>query len=507
MTAEKDAPSRESAADGFALRVRAALAWRYGSQIAAQVIAWSSTLLVVRLLDPSDYGLFAMSQVVVAGLNFMNGWGFANSLVQARTIDRRMIGQVFAMLLLTNGVLAVAQLAIAPLAATHFREPMVVDILRVQALLYLTTPFIALPSALLSRDIQFRSQALANMIAAIVGALTALVMAYLGYGVWALVYAPIAAFAVRGVILSVSSRLLVMPVFDFRGAGQIIGFGSAMTAIQLLWILQSQSDIFIAGRAFETYELGLYAEAVFLTMILTSRFLPPLNDVAYPAYSELHKRGDSLAPHFVRVMRTVSLVVMPFYIGLALTAPEAVETVFGEKWLPMAPIVSGLALAMPAIALQIMCSPATNATGRARISLYMSLFGALAFPASFLVGIGYGPMGLVHAWWIAAPALLIFSLAITLPVLEVSLSQLLRAIAPSLVATAMMAGAVAALDPQLVAWHSALRLVALIATGVAIYGGVLWIGYREVVLDAVSMIRRRPASVPEPGDRTQTISG
>ena len=507
MTAEKDASHDESSPEGFGTRVRAALAWRYGSQIAAQIIAWSSTLMVVRLLDPSDYGLFAMSQVVVAGLNFMNGWGFANSLVQARTVDKRMIGQVFAMLLLTNGVLAAAQLIIAPWAAAYFREPQVVDILRVQALLYLTTPFIALPSALLSRDIQFRPQALANMIAAIVGALTALALAYFGYGVWALVYAPIAAFAVRGLILSVSSRLLVRPVFDFRGAGQMIGFGSAMTAIQLLWIVQSQSDIFIAGRAFETYELGLYAEAIFLTMILTSRFLPPLNDVAFPAYSELHKEGRSLAPHFVRVMRTVSLVVMPFYIGLALTAPEAVETVFGEKWLPMAPIVSGLSLVMPAMALQIICDPATNATGHARISLYTSLFGAVVFPASFLVGIAYGPMGLVHAWWVAAPALLVFSLAVTLPVVKVGIGQLLRAVVPSLVATALMAGVVAALDMQLGSWHPALRLIALAASGAAIYGGVLWIGYKDVVLDAVAMIRRRPASVPEPGDRTQTISG
>ena len=489
------------------MRVRAALAWRYGSQIAAQVIAWSSTLMVVRLLDPSDYGLFAMSQVVVAGLNFMNGWGFANSLVQARTVDRRTIGQVFAMLLLTNGVLAIAQLAIAPLAAAYFREPMVANILRVQALLYLTTPFIALPSALLSRDLQFRPQALANMIAAIAGAITALVLAYLGFGVWALVYAPIAGFGVRGLILSLSSRLLVMPVFDFRGAGQIIGFGSAMTAIQLLWIVQSQSDVFIAGRAFETYELGLYAEAVFLTMILTSRFLPPLNDVAFPAYSELYKQGRSLAPHFIRVMRTVSLVVMPFYIGLALTAPEAVETVFGEKWLPMAPLVSGLALAMPAMALQIMCSPATNATGRARVSLYTSLFGAVVFPASFLVGIAYGPMGLVHAWWVAAPALMIFTLVLTLPVVKVRLVELLRAIVPSLVASALMAGGVAWLDVLASEWHYIARLALLVSTGAAIYGGVLWLAYRSVVLDAVAMIRRRPASVPEPGDRTQTISG
>ncbi|WP_156502023.1 oligosaccharide flippase family protein, partial [Erythrobacter sp. HI0063] len=99
---------------------------------------WVSTLMVVRLLEPSDYGLFAMSQVVLAALAFMNGWGFANSLVQEAEIDRRKVGQVFALLLLLNGTLAVAQFLIAPLAADYYGEPIVADMLRVQAVLFLT---------------------------------------------------------------------------------------------------------------------------------------------------------------------------------------------------------------------------------------------------------------------------------------------------------------------------------------------------------------------------------
>ena len=81
--------------DGFAARVRSALAWRWGSQLAAQIVTWTSTLIVVRLLDPADYGLFAMTQVVLAALNFLNGYSFATSLIQADEVDDRRIGQVF----------------------------------------------------------------------------------------------------------------------------------------------------------------------------------------------------------------------------------------------------------------------------------------------------------------------------------------------------------------------------------------------------------------------------
>ncbi len=69
----------------------------------------------------------------------------------------------------------------------------------------------------------------------------------------------------------------------------------------------------------------------------------------------------------------------------------------------MIPIIAGLAIAMPALALQIVCSPATNAIGRPRIYVMTSAFGAVLFPIAFLIGVDSGPMGLVYAWWMAAP--------------------------------------------------------------------------------------------------------
>ncbi|MGI8944386.1 MAG: lipopolysaccharide biosynthesis protein [Qipengyuania sp.] len=501
--------SDAQASQGFATRVRSALAWRYGSQIAAQVITWGSTLIVVRILDPSDYGLFAMSQVVLAALNFLNGYGFASSLVRQPQVGEREIGQAFALLLLLNTGLAVTQWLIAPMAADYYNQPIIADMLRVQALLYFTTPFIALPSAVLARRIRFREQGVSSVVSAVSGAISALALAWYGYGLWALVYAPIIAFAVRAVTLMVAAGVWVRPVFDFRGAGAMIGFGGAMTLAQLFWIIQSQSDIFIAGRTFEAHELGLYAEALFLTLIVTGRFLPPLNDVAFPAYAELHQTGRSLAPYFERAMRSVALVTAPVYVGLSLTAPEAVYTLFGEKWMPMAPIVAGLSLVMPLMALQIVCAPATDATGQARIHVTTTMFGALAFVACFLFGVRYGPMGLVHAWWAAAPLLLIFTLALTMPKVGMRISGFLAALVPALVATGVMAATVLAVRATLPEWHSAWRLALLVAAGALAYGATLWFGWQGVVRDSLAMFRGSPPPLAAraPGDRRVELRG
>ena len=480
---------------GFAARVRSAVAWRWGSQVVAQIITWTSTIAVFRILDPSDYGLFAMTQAVLAALNFLNGYSFATSLIQADEIDDRRVSQVFGMLILANAGIALAQFLLAPGAALYYGQPEVEGMLKFQALIFLTTPFIALPSALLARRIEFRSQGLVNLLCAIVGAATALGLAWIGFGVWALVYAPMAMAAVRALGLTISARLLVWPSFDFRGARDILSFGGALTLCQLLWIVQSQSDIFVAGRSFTTHELGIYAEALFLALVVTGRFLPPINEVAFPAYAELHKARRPLAPFFIRTLRTVLLVTAPIYVGLALTAESVILTIGGEKWAEMIPIIAGLALVMPFFAMQIVCSPVTNAIGRPRIYVTTSAIGAVLFPACFYFGITGGPMGLVHAWWVAAPLLLIATFALTLPAIDVRPADLFKQLLPVLLASAAMALTVTAAKYALPEISPPVQLLVLVPVGALVYVAALWLGWRNVLNETWAMLRgQKPAA-------------
>ena len=491
MTAIQPISADDSQAAGLGARVRSALAWRWGTQVLAQIMTWASTIAVVRLLSPSDYGLYAMTQAVVTALAFLNGQSFATSLIQTDRIDERRIGQVFGLLLLLNGGLALAQFLLAPLAARYYGEPLVEPMLRIQALIFLTIPFAALPQELLARRIEFRSQGLVNLASAVIGAGTALSLAWSGFGVWALVYAPIAMFATRAIGLTLAARVLVKPVFDLRGAGDLVTFGGALTICQFLWIIQSQSDIVIAGRTFAPHELGLYSEALFLTLIITGRFLPPINEVCFPTYAELYKAGRPLGPFFLRVQRMVALVVLPAYVGLSLVAEPAVETLFGPKWSAMAPIAAGLALAMPAFALQIVCSPATNGMGKPRTYLMTNGAGALIFPLLFLAGIRFGPQGLVTAWWIGAPALLAFTYALTLPKIAVRWGALAGALAPAVIATAAMAAVVLALRAVLPPLPAAAELALLASTGAAAYLAALLLVAREAVGEIVGFILRR----------------
>jgi O-antigen/teichoic acid export membrane protein len=487
----------------FASRVRSAVAWRWGTQVAAQLITWTSTLLVVRLLAPSDYGLFAMSQVVVTALAFLNGQSFATSIVQTDRVDTRRVGQVFGMLLLANGTLATVQFLFAPFAAGYFDEPQVASLLRVQAAIFLAIPFIALPSELLARQLQFRKQGQINMASALVGALTALILASNGWGVWALIFAGLSIFYAKAVGMMIAARFRVRPVFDPRGAWDLFTFGGTLTLCQLFWIIQSQSDIVIAGRLLPTHDLGLYSEALFLTLIVTGRFIPPINEVALAAYSELHRAGQPLGPYFLKTARMVMMVTAPIYVGLSLTADTAVPTLFGNKWVEMVPIVGGLAMVMPAFALQLICSPVTNAMGRPQVYLSTAIAGAIIMPTAFLIGVNgwlhrgdSEVMGLVHAWWFAAPILLAVTLARTLPQIKLSPLTLARELAPTALACGAMAAAVLAVRHFAPMDVPALDLAWNALVGAGVYTATFWFGFRPLVLETWAMLRKAEAAPP-----------
>jgi len=491
---KEDGQPSESAT-AFGDRVRSAVIWRSGSQILAQIITWGSTLLVIRLLDPADYGLFAMTQVVISFLAFLNGWGFASALVQSDSIDPFRIRQAFGLLLLLNALLAAIQYFGAPVAAAYYGQPMVAELLRVQALIFLATPFIALPEVMMSRALDFRRQAIVNLVAAFAGAGTALGCALAGYGVWTLVYAPIALFWTRALGLTIAARLLVWPSFDFRGCGQIVGFGSAVLFSQFFWLVQSQSDIFIAGSRFEPHALGLYAEALFLAQIFMAKFVPPLNEVAFPAYSRIKHDRAAVQWSFLKTVRLLTLVAAPFYCGLAVVAAPMVETLFGTKWLGMAPYIQLLSLALLVMTVQILFAPVNNALGKPSLSMFASLGGAFIFPTAFLIGANWGLEGIAWAWLVAAPLLLIVTARLSAPLIGVSLLDIGRAMLPGLAPALVMAIGVGVAEQSLGAlgWAAPIRLALLVAMGVALYAALLWLLEREAIAEVSRLvIRRRP---------------
>jgi O-antigen/teichoic acid export membrane protein len=489
---EPAAASPQAPRESFRDQVRSAVIWRSGTQIVGQMIAWAATFLVIRILAPTDYGLFAMAQVVLMLLNLLNGYGLASALIQKPDVGPRELRQAFGMLVLLNLVLGLLQLALAPVAAAYYRQEMVADLLRVQALLYLPTPFIAFSYALLARRMDFRRQAQVNLVSSVMGALAALGGALAGWGVWTLVFAPIVLFTTRAIGLTWAARSLMWPSFDFRGAGMMARYGGLIAAGQLFAFMQSQADVLIAGRLFEPHDIGIYTTALFLTQIFQNKFVPPLNEVAFSAYARIQHDSRTVATAFAKATRIIMIAALPFFIGLAVTAEPLVLVALGEKWRETVPIIQLIAVAMPFMTLFSLFPPVINALGRPGISVRNAALGAVLLPLAFLVGSQWGIIGLAAVWIVAYPVQLAIAAWWTLPVIGISKREFVRAIAPPVFAALAMAAAVMLADRLMPALPPLPRLAALVTVGGAVYAGWLLAFSRGAVIELISLIRRRP---------------
>ncbi|GGP00633.1 lipopolysaccharide biosynthesis protein [Stakelama pacifica] len=487
-----DTPNQPNqASESLRNQVRSAVIWRSGTQILGQLITWASTFLVIRILNPADYGLYAMTQVVLVLLNMLNGYGLASGLIQRESVDRHAMRQIFGMLILVNLALAILQVALAPLAAAYFRQPMVAHMLRVEALIYITTPFIAFPFALLARDMEFRRQAQVNFASAISGACAALAGAMAGLGVWTLVLAPITLFSVRAIGMMWAARAWMRPSFDFRGAGSLARYGGLMAAGQIFWFVQSQADVFIAGRHFDPHLLGIYTTSLFLTQIFVSKFVPPVNEVAFSAYARIQQDKSAVGYAFVKSVRVIMVAAMPFYLGLAVTAEPLVAVMLGAKWIEAGPIVRLLALAMPFMTLQVLFAPASDAMGRPGISARNSATGAILLSIGFLAGVRWGVTGLAASWLATYPLYLFISARRTLPVIGARWRAVGAAIAPPLLAASAMAALCLMVDGAFAQTLPPVsRLAILVATGAASYGALLMLFARSLVAEIWGLVRR-----------------
>ncbi|MFM5917688.1 MAG: lipopolysaccharide biosynthesis protein [Novosphingobium sp.] len=472
-------------------QVRSAVIWRSGTQVFSQLVAWASTFLVIRILNPSDYGLFAMTSVVLVLFGLLNGYGFANAAIARREAGREQLRQLFGLLIVINVAMTALQIAIAPLIAAYYRQPIVADMLRVQALIYLTNPFQALGYAVLSQAMDFRKQAQVNVVSALLSAATALGCALAGFGVWTLVAAPFAMFASRALGTITVARAWMWPSFDFKGAKALATYGGTIMAGQIFWFMQTQSDIIVAGRTFAPHELGFYTTALFLSQIFVTKVVPPLNEVAFSAYARIQDDLNAVSAGFLKSLRVIMTIALPFCMGLAAVAYPAVKVMLGDKWMPAAPIVQLLSLAMPFMTLHVLFGPAANACGHPRVTTRSAILGAVLMPLCYLVGVQWGAPGIAASWLVAYPLLTLISAAWIMPLLGVTATDIRDALLPPGIAALAMALGVTLLDRALPAMSPLLRLSSEVATGGAIYAGWMATFARDRLREMLDLVLKR----------------
>lgn len=435
--------------------------WTVAARIGLQLFTWPVTILIIRVLEPADYGLFAMAMVTIGFIALFSEIGLGVALVQAQVLDDAAKRAACTLIMGCNALLALAIATSAPLVATAFDEPDLVAVVQVLSVELVISSLAAVPQANLERQLRFKDLSIAAMAGGVVSATLALTGALLGWGVWSLVAGNLTLAAVRSALLIAFHGHFVWPALSGQAAIRpLIAFGGHILAGRCLWYWYGQADQIVLARILHASMLGYYSVASQLAMMPASKGMEAINRVIFPIVSRTRSDLPGLRRSYQRLVRLVATYAFAACWGLAAVAPELVAVILGEKWLSAATPLMLLSAVAPLRMLTALNNTVASAAGSPQASTKELALAGVLMPAAVVAGAWIdGLRGACMAWLISYPPIFLVSDLLTCAAIGHSTRAALRAVVAPLAAASLMWLSVLAIRAQLVgATHPALLL-------------------------------------------------
>jgi len=455
-------------------KVVASLLWQGSASLAGQAISWLVTLIVIRLLSPSDYGLMAMAGLSISFLMLVGDLGVGAVIVQAPALERPQLHALFAVALLAYLLGAIVAFASAPVAAVFFAEPRLISIVRALSLSFVFAGLYAVPQALVLRTLEFDRKGKIDVLATLVSSGVALSLALGGWGAWSLVGAALAIHAFKAAAYQIVRPCLFMRIPSFAVLRGMVNFGGLVTVDRILWFGYTNLDIAIAGRALGGALVGVYSVALSLACIPLDSVMSIVTQVSFSAFSRTQDDRESLRRGMLQALESVSLLAFPTFLGMAAVAPEALAIFVGPKWAAAVIPFQILCLALPFRAIGLLFAPALFGTGRPRLAVENNAITLAVVAVALIVGVQWGVVGLCAGWLVGyVPAFFVTTYR-ALATLEIPVGRAVPAMGIPLVATlAMGLGVVGARILVAEALPPAAALASLSLFGAGIYGALM----------------------------------
>lgn len=301
-------------------------------------------VVLARLLTPTEFGLIGMIMVFIAlGKVFLNS-GFGAALIQKQDATETHYSSVFyANILLSLAAAAALGLA-APWIARFYAQPALIAPTRVLGLNFIFAAFGLIQTTLLTKRMDFKTQAKVRLMAVGGSGVVGISMALLGAGIWSLVFQSLSNTLFDSLLLWGFSRWRPRRVFDLGALRELFGFGSRMLASGVIDVIFRNIYNIVIGKLFLPADLGYYTRANSLQQIPAQTLGNVLSRVTFPLFSEIQDEPDRIRNGVRKALRTVALVNFPLMIGLMVTARPLIITLIGEKWLPAVPYLQLLAV-------------------------------------------------------------------------------------------------------------------------------------------------------------------
>lgn len=361
-----------------------------------QVVGFALSIVLARLLEPEEFGTVALLTIFLALAGTFIDGGFGAALIQKKDADELDFNSIF---YFTLGI-ALALYALlwvsAGWIAAFYSKPVLIPVMRWQALSIILNAVNGIQNAVLSREMKFKVSFYSSLTGILAQGAIGISLAYYGYGIWALVYSSLGSSllstVVRGFLIGWHPSLM----FSFQRVKNLFWFGSRMLVSCLLDTFFNQIYGLLIGRWYSAAELAYFNRGDAIPNMAMNSVQGVIGSVMFPALSKLQHDVKTLKAVTRRIMTFSSFLVFPVMFGMAAVAKPLVLLLLTEKWLPVVPFLQLACISYAFWPIHVANLQAIQACGRSDIFLKLEIAKKVLVILSILATFKYGVLAL--AW-------------------------------------------------------------------------------------------------------------
>lgn len=472
-------------------KVVGGLAWVFGERILAQLVSTVVTIILARLLTPEHYGMISIVTVFITFCNVFVTSGFGNALVQKKNADSLDFDTAFGLSFGLSWILYAGLFFAAPAIARFYEMPLLNPVLRIMGLRLPLASFNTIQQAHVQRSMNFKKFFLVTVGGTAISGVVGIIMAYAGFGVWALVAQYLSNTVFSTIFLFAVCTWRPHPRFSVESAKATWNFGWKVLATNLVATLESDIRSLIVGKVFGSADLAYYDQGRKYPSLLVTNISSSIDSVMLSAYSKEQDDRQKVLSMLRRSIRIGVYILAPILLGFAAVSEPFVKLLLTEKWLPAVPFMQVFCLTFITRPLESSSRQALLAIGKSGAVLVVStainvvaLLGTLVavfvFESVFAIALVTVATTLVS---------LIFYMSYSGHYLQYRFKMQLQDILPSILIGAVMYGAVRLTG--LIRMPVLPALLLQILVGAAVYVGCSVVFKLEPFRYLLGMLKRK----------------
>lgn len=424
--------------DSLKQKTFSGLVWNFLETFALQGFGFVQGVILARLLMPSDYGLIAMTSIFFAVSYTLMDSGFTSALIRKKEISEIDYSTVYVTNLVISFVLCIILCLCATWIADFYHEPILQQIVYVNAVLLFLWSFVSVQTARLSIHLNFKAKSIINVIATVVTGVSSIVLAYMGFGVWSLIYPNFLSIGIRFVLFWRYQRWL--PRFDFSWAvyKDYFSYGFKLMLTNLLNTVYADVYSLIIGKYYSSSKLGYYSKAKGYASLSSAILGGVIYRVTFPVLSKIQDDDDNLRNIYRRMIRVTAYVVFPLAALLFVLARPFVIVLITEKWAPCIPYLQVLCFASMWNPIHSLNLNLLLIKGRSDLFLRLEIIKKIIGIIVLFATIPMGLLAMCYGQLFAALLFLVMNTYYTGKFINVGFFQQIRDLMPTILYSAFM---------------------------------------------------------------------